>query len=176
APLRSLLATLDGLGIRTYVNLHTIETNQSVVPADLATADFASVDMEARHDDAVDTLLQIAREHPLVALALGNDVDVYFGAHPSEFASFRTLYAREVTRIHVAYPGLPVGVSTTSPIANANAVWGDSLNALGDLAIYTYYPFQSCSDFVHRPPATLDGDLIAMRARAAGKPFALQEI
>ncbi len=176
APLRSLLTTLEGLGIRTYVNLHTIETNQRAVPADLATADFASLDMTARLDDAVDTLLQISREHPLVALALGNEVDVYFGAHPDEFASFRALFARERTRIHEARPGLPVGVATTSPIANANAVWGDSLNALADLAIYTYYPFQSGSDFVHRPPATLDGDLITMRMRAAGKPFALQEI
>jgi len=174
--LRNLLTTLDALGIRTYVNLHTIETNQRAMPPDLASQPFWDLAVAARLDDAVDTLIQVSREHPLVALALGNEVDVYFGLHPDEFADFRTLYARELTRIHAARPGLPVGMVTTSPIGTSTAVYGDSLNLLSDVAIYTYYPFVPASDFVHRPPSTLDGDLVTMRMRAAGKPFALQEV
>jgi hypothetical protein len=176
AELRNLLATLGGRGFHVYVNLHTIETNQRAMPADLALLSFSDLAVSARLDDAVDTLVQIAREHPMVALALGNEVDVYFGSHPAEFGDFRTLYARERTRIHASLPGLPVGMVTTSPVGNPKAAYGDSLNQLSDVAIYTYYPFQPASDFVHRPPSTLDGDVTAMRMAAGAKPFALQEI
>jgi hypothetical protein len=176
AEIRGLLAALETIGMRAFVDLHVIETNQRVVPADLATLPFSNLALAARLDDAVDTLVQIAREHPIVALAIGNEVDAYFGAHPNEFSDFLGLFARQVTRIHARCPGLPVASVTLSPLGNPNAGYGDQLHALGDVAVYTYYPFQAGTDFVHRPPSTFEGDMAALRARVPGKPFALQEV
>ena len=41
---------------------------------------------------------------------------------------------------------------------------GDTLNAVTDLVVYTYYPFQPASDFQHRPPSTFEPDMSAMLA------------
>lgn len=173
--MRAALSALQGAGFHLYVNLHTIETNQRAVPAALNSLAFDDPQMMAWADTLVDTLIQVAKEHPLVAIALGNEVDVYFGAHPAEFAGFKTLFQRETNRIHAALPALLVGCSTTSPISNPNTTYGQQLNAIGDIAIYTYYPFAAATDFQHRAPSTLEPDMTTMQS-VAGKLFALQEI
>jgi hypothetical protein len=176
AALRATLAGLQSLGFAVYVNLRIVDTNVNQLPPDLAGKPFDDPAVIARLDALVDSLLAVARERPLAALALGNEVDVYFGLHPVELPAFRALYQREAGRIHAALSSLPVGVCTTSPVSNPNASIGDLLNGSSDVAVYTYYPFASGSDFRHRAPSTLEGDMSAMRLRAAPRPFALQEI
>jgi len=176
AGLANLIAGARSFGAAVYVNLQTVDTNQRRLPADLSSLAFDDTAVVARLDRAIDALVSVLRDHPIVALSLGNEVDAWFGGHPSEFAAFRALFAREVTRLHAALPGLPIGVSTISPIGNPNAAFGDSLNAIADLAVYTDYPFEPGTDFVHRPPASFESDLAAMRDRNPGKPIALQEV
>jgi hypothetical protein len=173
---RSATAALRGLGFVAYLNLRVVDTNVNRLPPDLAGRPFDDGQVVARLDALVDSLLAVAAQYPLVALAIGNEVDIYFGLHPGEFPAFLATYQREVIRIHAALPGLAVGVSTTSPIQNFNAGLGDQLNAASDVVVYTYYPFQNGTDFAHRPPGTLEGDFTYMGLRAGGKPWALQEI
>jgi hypothetical protein len=168
--LRQIVSTLQSLGLAVYFNLRTVDTNNRGVPSDLAGTAFDDPTMIARMDAAVDTLIEVARQHPLVALALGNEVDAYFSIHPAE------LYEREIGRIHARVPTLRVGMATTSPVNNPNSTIGDQLNTHSDVVIYTYYPFQPATDFQHRPPSVLTGDFDAMRAHAGGKPWALQEV
>jgi hypothetical protein len=174
--LDAALGGTQGLGYVTYVNLAPINTNVLEVPADLAGRAWDDTALVRRFDQAVDAMASVVTSRPCVALALGNEVDAWFGSHPGEFAAYRALVAREVARLHAALPGTPVGVCTISPVLNPNASYGDQLATVTDLAIYTYYPFQSGSDFVHRPPATLDADFGAMAARVPAKPWALQEV
>ena len=173
---RASLALLHGLGLHAYVNLRVVDTNVNQLPPDLAGRPFDDPEVTTRLDALVDSLLAVAGEYPLLALAIGNEVDVYFGAHPGEFAAFQQAYRRQVARIHAARPGIAVGVCTISPVQNPHAGIGSQLNTASDLAIYTYYPFQTGSDFTHRAPGTLEGDFDAMGLQAGLKPWALQEI
>ncbi|MCC6348978.1 MAG: hypothetical protein IT347_05220 [Candidatus Eisenbacteria bacterium] len=165
------------LGLAQYYNLRIVDTNQRGVPADLAATAWDAPEMLARVDAMVDTLLAVAANWPFVALSLGNEVDGYFGqpAHQAEFPAYLALVRREIARVHAARPGLKVACCTTSPPANPAAWVGDSLNASTDVRVYTYYPFVPASDFQHRPPTVLDGDLDAIVARAA-TPVLLQEV
>lgn len=165
------------LGLAQYYNLRLVDTNQRGVPADLATTAWNAPAMLARVDALVDTVLAVAADWPFVALSLGNEVDGYFGqpAHQAELPAYRALLAREIARIHAARPGLRVACCTTSPVLNPFAWVGDTLNAYTDVRAYTYYPFVPASDFQHRPPSVLEGDLDAMVARAA-TPVFLQEV
>jgi hypothetical protein len=111
-----------------------------------------------------------------VALALGNEVDAYLAGHAAEQPAYGRLLVHEYARIHAAMPGVPVGVCTISPMNSPNPAIGDALHALGDLVIFTYYPFQTATDFVHKPTTTLDPDFDTMSMRAGAKPWALQEV
>ncbi len=175
AGLRSTLALFSGLGLKPYYNLRVLDTNRRGVPSDLAAVAFDDPLMVARVDAVVDTLIEVAKRTPLLAFSFGNEVDVYFSLHPEELPAFRALLARERGRIRAALPSLPVGCCTTSPLENGAAWVGDSLNAVTDIVVYTYYPFEAGTDFLHRPPSTFEPDMAAMIASAAGKPLGLQE-
>ncbi|MFI5371917.1 MAG: hypothetical protein ACHQ52_10195 [Candidatus Eisenbacteria bacterium] len=179
----SLRALVDGLeaafGFAVYINLATIDTNNDRRPADVRGLPWDDARVVGRLDSTVDALVAVLARPPrrsLVALALGNEVDAYLAANPGERPAYERLLVHEYARIHAAMPGVPLGVSTISPMNSPNAVIGDSLHALGDLVIYTYYPFQNGMDFVHKPTTTLDPDFDTMAMRAGAKRWALQEV
>lgn len=163
------------LGIAQYYNLRLVDTNRRGVPADLENVAWDDPAMVARVDAVVDTVLAVAEHWPFVALGIGNEVDVYFAAHQAELPAYRALLRRQVARAHARLPGLKVACCTTSPVRSPNAWVGDTLNAYTDVRAYTYYPFANATDFQHLPPATLDGDLDAMVARAP-TPVFFQEV
>lgn len=166
---------LNAFGLRQYYNLRLVDTNQRGTPADLNATAWDAPEMLARVDAMVDSLMAVAQWYPFVAFSLGNEVDVYFGAHPGELPAFRALLAREVARVHASRPGMPMGCCITSPLRNPNAWVGDTLNAYTDVRVYTYYPFQTGSDFQLLPPTTATADFDAMRDRGA-TPLLLQEV
>lgn len=174
--LRTTLDQLEAIGFTPYYNLRILDTNNRGVPADLAARAFDDPVLVARADAIVDTLIGVFQQHHLAAFAFGNEVDAYLGAHPAELAAFRALLTRERARVRARLPGLPVGCCTESPPLNAYAWVGDTLNRYTDVAIYTYYPFQPGTDFVHRPTSTFEPDMAAMSARTPSKPIALQEV
>jgi hypothetical protein len=178
--LRPLMDGLEGvLGYSVYINLATIDTNVDRRPADLKGLAWDDARVMARLDSTVDTLVAVLKKPPqrtLIAMALGNEVDAYLAAHTAERPAYERLLAHEYARIHAAMPGVPVGVSTISPMGSPNAAIGDSVHSYGDLVIYTYYPFQGGTDFVHKPTTTLDPDFDTMSMRAGAKRWALQEV
>jgi len=177
---RALVDGLEGLfGYAVYLNLATIDTNNDRRPLYLRARAWDDPVVEARLDSTIDALvsaLQHPTPRPLIAFAIGNEVDAYLSAHPSERLAYERLLAHEYAHFHAVLPGTPVGVSTISPMNSPDAAIADSIQALGDLVIYTYYPFQGGSDFVHRPTTTLEPDFDAMSVRAGAKPWALQEV
>ena len=142
-------------GLRQYYNLRIVDTNQRGTPSDLNATAWDAPEMFTRVDAMVDSLMGVAQLYPFVAFSLGNEVDVYFGAHPGELPAFRALLRREIARVHASRPGIPVGCCTTSPVRNANAWVGDTLNAYTDVRVYTYYPFQPGSEQRGGKPRTV---------------------
>lgn len=173
---RQMLSAFQSLGFATSYSFRVVDTNQRGTPADLAGLAWDDPTMIARVDAVVDSLLGAFAQYPLLAFSFGNEVDVYFSFHPLELPAFRALLQRERQRMRARLPGLPVGACTTSPVGNPNAWVGDTLNAYTDLSIYTYYPFQPGTDFIHRPPSTFEPDMNAMLTRASAHPLALQEV
>ncbi len=163
------------LGLRTHLNLRILDTISRNLPADLASLAWDDPVLVARVDVLVDTLAALARRSDLVSVAIGNEVDAYFGEHPGEFPAFLALYRREVARFHAAAPGVPMGISTTNPLANPLAHYGDSLNVTSDIVLHTFYDTQP-GGFTQKPAPAFDADLEAVVARAHGKPVAFQEV
>jgi hypothetical protein len=178
AHLRLVAGIYRSLGLARFYNLQLVDTNQRGVPADLASTAWDDPVMVARADAVVDTIVAVARTVPLVSFSFGNEVDGYFGqpGHQAELPAFTRLLRREIARVHAALPGLPVGCCVQSPPLNPVAWVGDTVNAYTDLRIYTYYPFVPGTDFQHRPPSTLEGDMNAMVARSPGTPILMQEV
>jgi len=174
--LPATLSQLEALGFTPYYNLRVIDTNNLGLPADLAPRAFDDPVLIARTDAIVDTLVNLFAQHHLAAFSFGNEVDAYLGAHASALPAFRALLVREMGRVHAKLPSLPVGSCTESPPQNTFAWVGDTLNRYTNVAIYTYYPFQPGTDFVHRPTTTFEPDMGAMIARHAPLPIALQEV
>lgn len=178
--LPGLFQLLPAVGLEAYINLRIIDTNQrnqpAYLPPDIAFDDPRYV---ARVDALVDTLIRYLDDDDVIAFSLGNEVDAYFGnpSHQAELPAFRALVQRQIQRIKARLPGLRIGVCTISPTYSAGSAFvGDTLNAYTDLAIYTYYAFQNSLPFQHVPPAQLPADFATLKARAAGKPWALQEV
>ncbi len=163
------------LGIRTHLNLRILDTISRNLPPDLASLAWDDPVLVARVDVLVDTLASLARRNDLVSVAIGNEVDDYFGEHPGEFPAFLALYRREVARFHAAAPGVPMGITTTNPLANPLAHYGDSLNVTSDVVLHTFYDTQP-GGFAQKPASAFDADLEAVVARAHGRPVAFQEV
>ncbi|NOT35465.1 MAG: hypothetical protein HOP12_15070 [Candidatus Eisenbacteria bacterium] len=175
---RLYLQVFRAFGFTSFVNLRPVDTNQRGTPPDLAGLAWDDPTMLARWDVALDSLIELVRETPQIALAVGNEVDGYFSSHLSELPAFIRFYRHSLARLHAALPGIPIGIVTGAPVGNPDAWIGDTLNAYSDIVLYTYYPFDAGTDFQHRLPATFEPDMAQMRsrARALNKPIAFTEI
>lgn len=178
ANLRLVLQVYRSVGFASFVNLRPVDTISRGTPSDLAATAWDDPAMIARWDVALDSLIALAQENPQIALAMGNEVDGYFSAHPAELPAYVALYRHSLARLHAELPGVPIGVVTTTPVGNPNAWVGDTLNAYSDIVLYTYYPIDQASDFQQRMPSTFEPDVAQMRARARalGKPIGFTEM
>ena len=163
---RLTLSVLKAYGQERLVNLRLIDTGSRGCPPDLAARAWDDPAMVARIDAVVDSLAVLAREWRPLAVALGNEVDVYFEKYPGEFAAFQAMYARQVGRLHAPVPGLRVGIVSTSHAVTPATAYADSLDRFSDIRLHTFYPLVPGSDFLQRDPSSLAAELDAIVARA----------
>ena len=160
-------------GLRVLLGIQVINTVKREVPADLATVAFDDPQFIARFHsllDAVRGVLSGGEKY----ISIGNEVDVYLQAQPSQWSAYSHFYADAVSYLHTQSPGFLVGVTTTfggfSGDASAQV---RSLNAASDVTILTYYPLQGDSQGL--PTTSPSTDIPRMIDLAGGKPVVLQE-
>jgi hypothetical protein len=130
--------------------------------------------MKARFHALIDHLKPIIDQH-VRYLSIGNEVDIYLGMHPQEWASYGAFYKDAVSYVHANLPGVQVGVTVTFDGANATqAAQVATLTAVSDVYIVTYYPLGP--GYRPRPPGTAGADIARMLALARGLPIVLQEV
>jgi hypothetical protein len=108
-------------------------------------------------------------------VSIGNEVDVYLRANPSEWQPYLVFYESVVAHAHGLDNSILVGVTATASglLEGARQAMMD-LNTYSDVVIATYYPL--AADYTMQPPSQIDTDWPALITLADGKPLVFQEI
>jgi hypothetical protein len=168
------LDALAGYGYSSIlINIPIIAINARKMPADIATNLFNDQAVKDRYHALIDHLLSYLNSS-VKYISLGNEVDTYLSANPTEWTEFKELIEDARTYIHTLKPNIKVGVTTTFDGATSTQVSNvASLNQNMDVIILTYYP--TGAGFVPRDPSTVGSDMAQMVAIAAGKLLVMQE-
>jgi hypothetical protein len=161
---------------RIHVSLDVINTTVREVPADLASVAFDDTQQMLPRFTNMLTALLNQFGSKIDSIAIGNEVDVYLSAHPTEWSSYATFYGQASALIRSKYPSLRVGVTSTFGGAN-DATTGPlitALNSVSDMFMMNYYPLNA--NYTPRDPSVVSGDFAKILAAAQGKPILFQEV
>jgi hypothetical protein len=171
--LQSLLQTITGLGFtRILLNIQAINTTQKETPADLVGVAWDAPQMQIRFRALLDQIAPLLGPE-VKYVAIGNEVDSYLGAN-NQWAAYQAFFSQARAYLRTLRPGQLVGVTTI--FDGARGTWKtpvQALNALADVAVYTYYGNDGA--FQDLPPSAGVDALDEMVALAAGKPVIVQE-
>lgn len=171
--LQNLLNTVAGMGFtRIYVSIHVINTNQKETPADLKSVAWDAPQMQLRFRALLDRVLPMLGNN-VAYFGIGNEVDAWLGPH-DEWAAYQQFFSQARGHLRASRPAMQVGVATIFDAARGP--WKtqvQALNALADVAIYTYYGNDNA--FRALPPGAGSTALNEMVTLAAGKPVIVQE-
>ena len=171
--LQSALTYYHQQGLQVLIGIQVINTVKREVPSDLAAVPFDDPQFIARFHtllDAVHGALSGGEKY----ISIGNEVDVYLQAQPTEWPAYTSFYADTVSYLHMHSPSLSVGVTTTfGGFSGDSTAAVQSLNASSDVVILTYYPLQG--DSQGAPVTSPTTDIPRMVSLAGGKPVVLQE-
>lgn len=156
------------------IGLQLLNTTDREVPTDLAEEPFDSAEMQVRFHRLVDTLAPLLDRH-VRYLSIGNEVDVYLGAHPEEWDAYRAFLDDASAYVHSVVPWIQVGTTVTfGGATGVNAERIEALTSASDVLIFTYYPLEA--DFRVQPPDAPLADFPRMVEMAGGRPVILQEV
>lgn len=161
-------------GLQTYLEIQVINTTPREVPPDLINVSWNDPQMKSRFHALLDAIKPLLTSQ-VAYISVGNEVDVYLRAHPTEWAAYQSFYEDALAYIHQTVPGIHVGVTTTfggaSGAAQANVT---ALNRMSDIWIFTYYPLGP--GFVPNSPQSPLTDFPTMLSLAGTKQVVLQEV
>lgn len=161
-------------GLQTYLGIQVINTVPKAVPPDLVGVSWDDPLMKSRFHALLDAIKPLLTSH-VAYISIGNEVDVYLSAHPTEWTAYQSFYEDALVYIHQTMPGVRVGVTATyggaSGPAQANMT---ALNSTSDIWIFTYYPLGP--GFVPNSPQSPLTDFPTMLTLAGTKQVVLQEV
>jgi hypothetical protein len=174
---RGLKSSIDYLGAKGFssmeLNIKLIDTASVQMPDDLAGLPFDSAQTKSRFHALIDAIKPAIGSH-ITYLSIGNEVDIYLNAHPSQWDAYIAFYQDAAAYVHSTLPGVKVGVATTFDGARNVPQRVGPLNASSDVIILTYYPLDS--SYRPRAPSTATGDMARMLSIAGSRPLVLQEV
>ena len=162
----------QGMG-KLYLNLQIINTVKREVPDDLLDVAWDDPVMIQRFEGLLAAIKDMKTIDPL-AVSVGNEVDVYFGAHPDETQSYLNFIKAVRPIIHKYFPDVPVGVTVTfDGIHNGREDVVRRIVDASDIMYVTYYPI---INFAPLPIADIPQHLERIKAIAGNKPIVFQEV
>lgn len=168
----------DGVYLLWLVHMN----ERGVLPADLQDVPFDSPEMRARFESFVaDAAVRAGWADGEPVVLIGNEVDIWAGAHPDEVDAFCDLAAAGAEAIRRAAPRAKVVNSVTYETIQKpdGARLISRLNEATDLVAFTYYGDaglgHSTTDGA-RPVETMADVVANMEAVAGGKPLLLLEV
>jgi hypothetical protein len=161
-------------GLRIYLGILVINSVPKEVPPDLINVSWDDPAMKSRFHALLDAIKPLLTTY-VAYMSIGNEVDLYMKAHPTEWLAYQSFYEDGLAYIHQTMPGIRVGVTTTfagaSTSAQANVA---ALNSMSDVWIFTYYP--TGAGFVPNSPQSPLSDFPTMLTLAGTKDVVLQEV
>ena len=158
---------------RVFLSIHVINTTNKETPSDLLGVAWDDPVMQDRFRALLDQVLPLLGNEVLW-LGIGNEVDAWLGPPRNEWAEYQTFFSQARAYVRAAKPTMQVGVATI--LDGARGPWRtevQALNAVADVAIFTYYGNDNA--FQALPPSAATQALNDMVSLAAGKPVVVQE-
>jgi hypothetical protein len=182
--IRSWLAILSSADLNILVVIPTIDTNNLLVPEDLADPHdprrlkpgvrFSDPDLIERFGSVLDALIPELLKHKVVALSVGNEVDVWFPEHRDQLDDFLTFLHAAQARVARHTKDIPVGATVTYGGFQEHPRIARRVLDASQVAIFTYYPWGAGFKLTH--PFELGSVYAKMVAAAGKKPVILQEL
>ena len=170
-PMTMLVPKYPFKGVLLIIKM--IDSNVLAMPADLQIESFGGPVVKHRFLAMLHAIARQPSSIKLTHILLGNEVDAFLTAHPTELDGFMALLKAGIDQIHKEMPGVKVGTITTFASLD-NPQLFQTLTQYSDFVDYTYYPLQW--GWQMRPVAQVNADLNRMAAAAGSKPFAFTEI
>lgn len=182
--LEAALDIYQTLGLKVYLTLRTIDTNNLTMPSDLVDSSNPNLLANGRHfNDPVivnrfnallDAVVPLLVNHGGFYLAVGNEVNVYLSLYPAETTPFADFTAKARKYCDMLNPDLAVGANMTfGAVQYPSSCLSPILNVC-DVASFTYYPLNS--DFTVRNPSCVAGDMDTLLDVVGDRPLLLQEV
>ena len=156
------------------LSINPVDMSNLRVPAYLQGRRFDDAQFIMAFNRFVDYVLAESKDLKIVAISIGNEVDIWIGKDASKWDQYKT-FANAVRRhIKSTHPNVPVGVKTTF-----SATFGKSrkaiarINANMDALMMTYYPLND--SYVVRPLKSIADDFGRMVKLAGKKPVLVLE-
>jgi hypothetical protein len=125
--------------------IKTIDSNALVMPADLQIESFGDPVVKHRFLAMLHTIARQPSSKKLTYILLGNEVDAYLTAHPTQLDGFMALLKAGIDQIHQEMPDVKAGTITTFASLD-NLKLFQTLTQYSDFVDYTYYPAAGMAD------------------------------
>ena len=152
--------------------LKIIDAGRRTMPDAYKDLPWDSPEMIARLTALITRLAPLLGNRPC-SYAVGNEIDMYFGARPAEVEAFARLLQQAKALVRQLHPKASFTSTFQFGAAPQLRTRYGPLLAVVDHVAFTYYPI--AADFSVRSPDSISSDLPVMLASAEPLPIALQE-
>lgn len=159
-------------GLPIALNIRIVDTNQRSMPGAYDDWAFDDERMAERLQAAIRAFPRSYKRHTRY-LAIGNEIDGYFGSRPNEIAGYAALMRRVRETVRQEFPQAQFTVNFTFGAVDQMDRYR-SITELTDFASFTYYPLNA--DFTMRPVSDLRRDVDRMLEESDGRRLYIQEI
>jgi hypothetical protein len=162
----------DKAGLPLVLNLRVIDTGTRTLPSDLKDLSFSDQRVIDRLNRLIDETVPHLKGR-LAYLLIGNEVDGYFRARPSEIKPYGILFAN--AKVHAKSRLQQVATSVTITIDGLQEALGVLRPLLdqGDFFSITYYPLTP--NFLVRDPSVVEREVDQILRTAGRKQVLFQE-
>jgi hypothetical protein len=161
------------IGGQVVYVIKPIDTNVKSVPLQFVQKSFDDPEFIKRWEAMLEKLIPVIPKD-VAAIAIGNEVDIYLGEHPTEVAPYLGLVRSTRSMLRGAGIKAPVGVVTTFEGLTKRAAIVKQIHTNFDAVFMTYYPLNPMFEVL--PISQVPGHFDQMVAAAAGKPLYITEM
>ena len=154
------------------LNFRIVDTNQRSMPKAYERWRFDDERMAERLRAALRAFPQSFKRRSQI-VAIGNEINGYFGSRRDEIDAYATLMRRVRDTLRTEFPNAQFTVNFTHSAVNEMDRYRE-ITSITDLASFTYYPLNA--DFTMRSPSDLAGDVSRMLDAAGDQRLYIQEI
>lgn len=155
------------------ISMNPIDTGTHRVPEHLLHSEWDSIERVEAFKRWFDWTKSQLPDAEIIAVSVGNEVDVYFASHPDEVEAYARFFKKVATHIREQLPDAAVGCKMT--FSGRKGELGQALTSIdsqADAIMLTYYPLDD--QFLVRDPSEVSRDFKLM-AGMSEKPIYLLE-